>query len=101
MTGPLSVTSLLGYRTMCWLALGGGLWGIAGAGSLGESMKIAIGVLCAVWLVTGVSAAQQRNYFGNTVASCDAEATVAVTIAAGPLNYHGVNPKVSCPEPSA
>ncbi|MDX6374657.1 MAG: hypothetical protein QOD98_3645 [Nocardioidaceae bacterium] len=95
------MTSLPGYRTMCGLALGGGLWGIAGAGSLGESMKIAIGVLCAVWLVTGASAAQQRHYFGNTVASCDAEATVAVTIAAGPLNYHGVNPKVSCPQPSA
>ena len=94
-------TTLPSYRTMNGLAPGGGLWGIAGAGSLGEPMKIAIGVLCAVWLVTGASAAQQRHYFGNGVAGCDAGATVAVTIAAGPLNYHGVNPQVSCPEPSA
>lgn len=68
---------------MAVLASGGGLWGIAGGGSLGESMKIAIGVVC------------------DGVASCDAEATVAVTIAAGPLNYQGLDPKVSCPEPSA
>ena len=86
---------------MSALALGGGSWGIAGAGSLGESMKIAIGVLCAVWLVSGVSAAQQRNYFSDGVTSCDREATVAVTVAAGPLNYHGFNPEVTCPEPSA
>jgi hypothetical protein len=82
-------------------ALGGGLWGIAGAGSLGESMKIAIGIVCAVWVLTGAAAAQQRNYFGDGMTSCDAEATVAATIAAGPLNYQGLNPKVSCPEPSA
>jgi hypothetical protein len=95
------MTSLHACRTMLVLALGGGLWGIAGAGSLGEQMKIAIGVLCAVWLVSGASAAQQRNYFGHGVSSCDAGATVAVTIAAGPLNYQGLNPRVSCPEPSA
>ena len=86
---------------MSVLALGGGLWGIAGAGSLGEQMKIAIGVLCAVWLLTGAAAAQQRHYYGNGVPGCDAGATVAVTVVAGPLNYHGLNPVVSCPEPSA
>jgi hypothetical protein len=86
---------------MSVLALGGGLWGIAGAGSLGEPMKIAIGVVCAVWLMTGAFAAQQRDYFGHGVTSCDAGATVAATIATGPLNYQGLNPKVSCPEPSA
>jgi hypothetical protein len=64
-------------------------------------MKIAIGVLCAVWLVSGASAAQQRNLFADGVVSCDREATVAATIVAGPLNYHGVNPRVTCPEPSA
>jgi hypothetical protein len=64
-------------------------------------MKIAIGVVCAVWLVTGAFAAQQRSYFDNGRASCDAAATVAVTVAAGPLNYEGLNPRVSCPEPSA
>jgi hypothetical protein len=64
-------------------------------------MKIAIGVLCAVWLVCGAFAAGQRHYFGPGLTSCDAGATVAATIAAGPLNYQGVNPAVSCPEPSA
>jgi hypothetical protein len=64
-------------------------------------MKIAIGVLLAVWLVVGAYAAQQRNYFGHGLASCDAGATVAATIAAGPLNYQGLKPVVSCPEPSA
>jgi hypothetical protein len=64
-------------------------------------MRIAIGVACAVWLVSGVSAAQQRNYFGDGVVSCDREATVVVTVAAGPLNYHGANPRVTCPAPSA
>ena len=64
-------------------------------------MKFAIGVVCAVWLVSGAFAAQQRNYFGYGVTSCDARATVAVTVAAGPLNYQGLNPQVSCPEPSA
>ena len=64
-------------------------------------MKIAIGVLCAVWLVVGAYAAHQRQYFGHGVASCDAGATMAVTVAAGPLNYQGVTPEVSCPQPSA
>jgi hypothetical protein len=64
-------------------------------------MKIAIGVLCAVWLVVGANAASQRHYFGHGLASCDAAGTVVATIAAGPLNYDGVSPKFSCPEPSA
>jgi hypothetical protein len=64
-------------------------------------MRIAIGVLCAVWLVVGAFAAQQRDYYGHGLASCDAGATLAATIAAGPLNYQGLKPAVSCPEPSA
>jgi hypothetical protein len=64
-------------------------------------MKIVIGVLCAVWLLVGGVAANQRHYYGHGVASCDAGATVVATIAAGPLNYHGVKPVVSCPQPSA
>jgi len=63
-------------------------------------MKAAIGVLCAAWLVIGAVAAGDRDYFGHGLGSCDAAATVAVTIAAGPLNYQGVDPDVSCPEPS-
>jgi hypothetical protein len=64
-------------------------------------MKIAIGVLCAVWLVCGAMAANQRQYLGHGIGSCNAAGTLAVTVAAGPLNYHGLNPRVSCPEPSA
>jgi hypothetical protein len=64
-------------------------------------MRIAISVLFAAWLVVGMAAAGQRHYLGHTLASCDAAGTVAATVAAGPLNYHGVNPQVSCPEPSA
>ena len=87
---------------MTGLALGSGLWGIAAAGATGEfRMKIVIGVLVAVWLVVGATAASQRHYFSNGMAPCDAAGTVAATIAAGPLNYHGVNPRVTCPEPSA
>ena len=55
-------------------------------------MRVAVGVVCAVWVVAGAAAAQQRHYFGDGLTSCDAEATVAATIAAGPLNYHGLNP---------
>jgi len=64
-------------------------------------MKIAIGVLCTVWLVVGAYAADQRHYYGRGLTSCDAAGTVAATIAAGPLNYRGVTPQVTCPEASA
>jgi hypothetical protein len=64
-------------------------------------MRIAMGVLFAAWLMVGAVAAQQRHYYGHGVATCDQGATIAATIAAGPMNYHGLNPVVSCPEPSA
>ena len=75
--------------------------GIVGPALGGNSMKIAIGVLCAVWLVVGAYAANQRHYYGHGLASCDAAGTVAATIAVGPLNYRGLTPQVTCPEPSA
>ena len=62
-----------------------------------------VGLLVVVWLVIGVVAAFQRDYFdpGDDV-SCREFADTALTIVAGPLNYVGVNPKVDCktPEPS-
>ncbi len=64
-------------------------------------MKVVLGVLCAVWMVVGTTAASQREYFGPGLATCNGVATVAATVAAGPLNYNGVNPAVTCPEPSA
>jgi hypothetical protein len=55
-----------------------------------------------IWLVIGAIAAGQRHYFSGTNASCVKVSTVAVTVLAGPLNYIGVNPKISCtiPQPS-
>ena len=55
-----------------------------------------------LWLIIGAAAAGQRGYFGESNFGCTQGATVAVTIAAGPLNYIGLNPKISCttPKPS-
>ena len=41
-------------------------------------------------------AAGQRHYYSGTQASCAHAGSVVVTIVAGPLNYVGANPKVSC-----
>ena len=48
-----------------------------------------------LWLVIGAIAAGQRNYY-NHMPSCGGTGTTIVTILAGPLNYVGVNPKLSC-----
>jgi hypothetical protein len=53
-------------------------------------------VLLVIWLIIGAVAAGQRHYFTSSRPSCAKASTVIVTIAAGPLNYAGVNPKVSC-----
>jgi DNA-binding transcriptional regulator of glucitol operon len=56
-----------------------------------------------VWLLIGVLAAWQRHYFNSSgEGSCAKAGTIAVTVLAGPLNYLGANPKVSChlPQPS-
>ncbi|TFV59707.1 hypothetical protein E4P42_07390 [Mycobacterium sp. PS03-16] len=64
-----------------------------------------VGVIVLVWLLIGVVAAFQRDYFKTGDANCATAARVALTVVAGPLNYMGVNPKVDCnvnvPEPSA
>jgi hypothetical protein len=56
-------------------------------------------ILVIVWLVIGAVAAGQRHYFSSFSSSCTTTSTTAVTIVAGPLNYVGVNPKVSCKTP--
>jgi len=58
--------------------------------------------LLVIWLVIGAVAAGQRNYYNGSSANCAKVGTIALTIAAGPLNYVGVNPKISCkaPQPS-
>ena len=56
-------------------------------------------VLLVVWLIVGVVAAGQRHEFSRAPVGCNKVATIAVTILAGPLNYVGVNPKISCQTP--
>lgn len=70
-------------------------------------MRSVSGALVVIWLLIGVLAAYQRGYFGgkHELQNCNKTATAAVTIVAGPLNYVGVNPKISCqrvnvPKPS-
>jgi hypothetical protein len=59
-------------------------------------------VLIVVWLVIGVFAAVQRGYFDGSSSNCAKASNSVVTVAAGPLNYIGVNPKIKCtvPQPS-
>lgn len=66
-------------------------------------MRGIAGVIVTIWLLIGVFAAFQRDYFdpGRDM-NCRTTADTLLTIAAGPLNYMGANPKVDCdvPEPS-
>lgn len=48
------------------------------------------------WLVAGVVAAMQRDYFTGPSADCDRVSTIAATVIAGPFNYVGADPNVSC-----
>jgi hypothetical protein len=59
-------------------------------------------VVIIVWLIIGVIAGGQRHYYGGSNPNCARAGTITVTVLAGPLNYVGLNPKVSCkpPEPS-
>jgi hypothetical protein len=59
-------------------------------------------LLLLIWLIIGAIAGSQRGYYSGN-ANCAKAGTIAATIAAGPLNYVGVNPKVTChlPKPSS
>jgi hypothetical protein len=61
-----------------------------------------VSVLLLIWLIIGAIAAGQRHYYTEGSENCAGAGTIIVTILAGPLNYVGVNPKVSChlPRPS-
>jgi hypothetical protein len=66
-------------------------------------MSRLLSLLVIVWLVIGVIATVQRGYFSSASTNCAGVGTIALTIVAGPLNYLGVNPKVTdcnLPEPS-
>jgi hypothetical protein len=62
-----------------------------------------VGVIVLIWLLIGAVAVWQRGYFKGEATSCASLGTVAVTVLVGPLNYAGVNPKVTChlPQPSS
>jgi hypothetical protein len=59
-------------------------------------------ILIVIWLIIGAIAAGQRGYFNGSADNCAEAGTIIVTIVAGPLNYLGVNPKITCtaPQPS-
>jgi membrane protein YdbS with pleckstrin-like domain len=61
-----------------------------------------VSLILIVWLVIGAIAAGQRHYYSGSDPNCVRLGTIAVTVLAGPLNYAGVNPKLSCnlPQPS-
>jgi hypothetical protein len=61
-----------------------------------EEVQMHIGsVILVFWLVIGCFAAGQRGEYKGPV-NCSNAATAAITILAGPLNYMGVNPQISC-----
>jgi hypothetical protein len=67
-------------------------------------MTRVVGLLVVVWLIVGAIAAFQRGYFTNAAQNCASAGTIAVTVIAEPLNYVGVNPKVTdcnVPQPSS
>ena len=53
-------------------------------------------IILVIWLIIGAIAGGQRHYYSSSSANCAKAGTIAVTILAGPLNYVGLNPKVSC-----
>jgi len=62
-----------------------------------------LGVIVLVWLLIGVLAAYQRDYFRSSENNCATAGTIALTVVGCPLNYAGVNPKVTncnLPKPS-
>ncbi|MEO7979566.1 MAG: hypothetical protein ABI807_01480 [Sporichthyaceae bacterium] len=66
-------------------------------------MFVRIGsVLLVIWLLIGVVAAAQRDYFSGSDTNCAKTGRIVLTVVAGPLNYVGVNPKIKCsvPQPS-
>jgi len=68
----------------------------------GGGIRLSV-ALVLLWLIIGAIAAGQRNYFAGSSTNCVGVGTAAVTILVGPLNYAGVNPKISncqLPQPS-
>jgi hypothetical protein len=52
-------------------------------------------ILLVAWLVIGAVAAGHRGEYKST-SGCSNVGTIAATVAAGPLNYAGIDPHISC-----
>ncbi|MFD4439396.1 hypothetical protein ACFWPK_06405 [Nocardia sp. NPDC058519] len=68
-----------------------------------QAARFLLSMLMLVWFGAGLAAAMQRDYFTNTPNNCGDLGTIGLTVLAGPLNYLGLNPRVSectLPEPS-
>jgi hypothetical protein len=65
-------------------------------------IKGILAVILAAWIAVGAIAANYRGYLEGTPSTCARAGTIAATLAAGPLNYFGVDPKITCtvPQPS-
>ena len=62
-----------------------------------------LGTVVLVWLLIGAFAAWQRGDLRGS-ATCATAGTIALTVVVGPLNYAGVNPRVTdchLPQPSS
>jgi hypothetical protein len=59
-------------------------------------------IVLVIWLAIGAIAGAQRGYYKSDSANCAKAGTIVLTVAAGPLNYFGANPKITCklPQPS-
>ncbi len=59
-------------------------------------MRRVVTLVILAWLISGVVAASQRELFAGSPATCDHVTTIVATILAGPLNFAGADPQVTC-----
>jgi hypothetical protein len=53
-------------------------------------------ILLAVWLIIGALAGEQRHYYRPSSLTCAGAGTIAATLLAGPTNYFGAYPRLTC-----
>jgi len=63
-------------------------------------MKFVVGALTVAWLAIGGVAADHRGDFAYGSFSCSSLGEISLTMAAGPLNFSGLDPEVSCQVPA-
>jgi hypothetical protein len=67
-----------------------------------KRLPVLVLIVVLLWLAIGIIAVAQRGYFKGSSVTCAKTGTIIVTVISGPLNYVGVNPKITCalPQPS-